>query len=422
MRTSRLALACSWILVCSMACILLPVAQAEDSAGWPQFLGPNRNGISSETGLLDKYPADGPKVVWRFESGDGMSGIALDGKRAVTMIQKDGKQSVVALNPKTGDLLWSTEVASAYRNSMGDGPRATPTLTPDRVLSLTGEGILTAQDIESGKILWQHNLPKVLSGSPAEYGMASSPLVVGDTVIVDAGAPGAAVVGYRIKSGLLAWKAGSDAAGYSSPALLNVGGKQQVVAFTGGAAWGIDPQSGTQLWKYPFQTNFECNVATPIAVDGHVFLSSGENHGSVMLKLTPQGDKYDVSEVWSSFGPRSVMRNEWQTSILHDGYLYGMDNVGGAGPITHLKCINAATGKPAWEELRYGKGNLIFAEGKLYLVTMKGELIIARATPDKYDELSRVKAFESTRQAPALLDGKLYVRDVQEVICFDIAK
>ena len=211
-------------------------------------------------------------------------------------------------------------------------------------------------------------------------------------------------------------------AGYSSPALLNVGGRSQVVAFTGSSALGVDPEKGSVLWQYPFKTNFSCNIATPLEIKGQVFLSAGENHGSVLLALKPQGDKFTLSEVWDSFGPKSVLRNEWQTSMLLNGHLYGMDNVGGAGPITHLTCIDAATGERKWQEARFGKGNLIAADGKLFITTMNGELVVARATPERYDELGRATVLDSTRQAPALSNGRLFLRDDKDIVCLDVRK
>jgi outer membrane protein assembly factor BamB len=176
------------------------------------------------------------------------------------------------------------------------------------------------------------------------------------------------------------------------------------------------------LWQYPYETNYECNIAIPLSIQGQVFISSGENHGSVLLSLKPKGDGFDVKEIWSSQGTKSVLRNEWQTSILLDGFLYGMDNVGGAGPITHLTCINAATGKPAWQKSRFGKGNLIEADGKLWITTMAGELVLVRATPKGYEELGRKELIGTTRQAPALAGGLLYLRDGKEIVCLDVRK
>ena len=286
-----------------------------------------------------------------------MSGLAIAHGRLVTMAQRDGKQITIALDARTGKPLWQSAVAPEFRNSKGNGPRAAPAVAGQTVFVFTGEGVLAALNLEDGKVSWSHNVVEDLGGEPAEYGMACSPLVAGDRVVVTAGAPGAAVVAYEAKSGKLAWKAGNAPAGYSSPALLEVGGAKQIVAFTGDSLLGLAPDSGAVLWRYPYVTDFDCNIATPLAIRGQVFISSGENHGSVLLRLKPRGVKFDVEEVWASQGPGSVLRNEWQTSILLNGYLYGMDNVGGAGPITHLTCIKADTGERSLAEraLRQGQ-------------------------------------------------------------------
>jgi outer membrane protein assembly factor BamB len=209
-------------------------------------------------------------------------------------------------------------------------------------------------------------------------------------------------------------------AGYSSPVALKVGDREQIAVLHGMGAFGLDPQKGDELWSYPYLTDFNCNIATPLAVDGGIFLSAGENHGSVLLALKPHGSKFDVAEVWTSQGPKSVLRNEWQTSILLDGFLYGFDNVGGAGPISHLTCINARTGERQWQQLRFGKGNLIAADGKLFISTIQGELVVAKANPRKYEELGRKTVIGKTRQAPALAGGLLYLRDDREIVCLDV--
>ena len=405
---------------------------AQEAADWPQFLGPQRNGISAEKGLIDKLPEGGPKVLWRAKGGIGMAGVAVAGGRAMTLVQRDGQQWLIALDAATGKPLWQSPLGSEYTNQQGDGPRATPTIAGDRVFAFTGEGILAALSATDGKPLWSHNVLANLKGKPADYGMASSPLVVGDHVIVIAGAPRATLAAYDVKTGKLAWTAGEDPAGYSSPAVLTVGGKQQVVAFTGSSAIGVDPAQGTLLWRYPYQTDFDCNIAVPLAVDGKLFLSSGENHGCVLLSLakeamakealSKEGAKLAPQEVWQSQGSQSVMRNEWQTSILLDGHLYGFDNVGSAGPVTHLTCVNAATGKRVWQKPRFGKGNLIAADGKLWISTMNGELVIVRATPQAYEELGRAEVIGSTRQAPSLAGGRIYLRDDAEIVCLDVRK
>lgn len=395
---------------------------AAAAAEWPQFLGLQRNGLSTETGLLDSWPAAGPREVWRAKGGVGMSGLAISRGRLVTMVQREQEQWVIALDAQTGKPRWQTDIAPEYRNPMGNGPRATPAIVGDRVFVFTGEGLLAALRFDDGKVIWSHNVVDELKGDVAEYGMACSPLVIEGQVIVTAGARRSTVAGYDAKAGSLIWTAGDDVAGYSSPALLDVGGRNQIVVFSGGSALGLTTGSGSVLWRYPYKTNFDCNIATPLAVNGNVFISSGENHGSVLLSLKPSGDKSEVGEVWSSQGPQSVLRSEWQTPILIDGHLYGMDNVGGAGPVTHLTCVNAATGERVWQQLRFGKGNLIAAEGKLFISTMKGELVVVWASPKGYDEIGRAVVIGTTRQAPALAGGLLYLRDNKEIVCLDVRK
>ena len=401
----------------SFTLLLLALAvSTATAADWPQFLGPDRSGISQETGLMKGWPNDGPKEMWRVKGGVGMSGIAISGGKAMTLVQKDGKQWLLALDAKTGKKLWETPLAPEYENQMGNGPRGTPAIAGDQVFVYTGEGMLIAASVKDGKMLWQHHPVKDFGGAPADYGMSCSPLVVGSQVIVTPGAAGAAVVAYDTKSGKLAWKAGDDPAGYSSPALLKVGGKEQIVVFTGASAIGLAPGSGDLLWRYPYETEFNCNIATPLAVDGRVFISCGENHGCVLLDVSGK----EPAVVWESQGSKSIFKNEWQTAIQLDGHLFGFDNVGSAGPVTHFACIEAATGKPTWQKARFGKGNLIAADGKLFLSTMKGELVVLAASPKGYEELGRATILGTTRQAPALSNGLLYLRDDKEIVCLDV--
>jgi outer membrane protein assembly factor BamB len=399
--------------------VLLLIASPTLAGDWPQFLGPQRNGTSDETGLIDAFPETGPEIVWSVDGGVGMSGIAVVDGTACTLIQRDGEQIVVALDAANGDTKWETPVAPLYENSMGDGPRATPTIAGGRAFVFTGEGILAALDMQSGDLLWSHDAPGDFGGQPADYGMACSPLIVDDLVVVTVGAPQATLAAYHQESGDLAWTYVADsAAGYSSPSLLKVSDVEQVVVFAGSSACGVSA-AGDELWSYPFVTDYDCNIATPLLVDGRVFISSGENHGSALLAV-PGTAGGDVQEAWTSFGVDSVLRNEWQTSILIDGHLYGFDNIGSAGPVTNLACVNAATGEQVWLERRFGKGNLIAADGKLWMTNMDGELIIARVTPEGYEELSRSLAMGSTRQAPALSDGRLFVRDDAVIMCIDV--
>ena len=414
-----------------LATMLLPAAgsqfssaaEPDSKSGWPQFLGPSRNGISSEAGLISRWPAGGLKEVWRVPGGIGMSGVVVQNGRAVTMVQRDGRQRLVVLDSRTGAEKAAIDLAPAFENAMGPGPRSTPSLHGDLALACTGEGTLFAVDLPSAKILWQRKVIADLGGQSPDYGVACSPLVHGEHVIVVPGAPDGAVAAFHARTGKPIWvgqaEGHADTAGYSSPALLEIDGQPQIVAFCGTAALGIDPEKGKVLWRFPYVTDFDCNIATPVAVGGKVFLSAGENHGSVLLSVTHKQADFVATPIWESHGSGSVMRNEWQTSVLHDGHLYGFDNVGGAGPISHLACIEAATGQRKWQQLRFGKGNLTLADGKLFMTTLKGELVVVRANPDKFEELGRMPILESTRQAPAIADGRLYVRDNHEIVCLD---
>ncbi len=417
-QTPALLAALLWRLL-TAGCLLTCSARAAD---WPQFLGPDRNGTSSETGLIDSLDDPSLEVLWRVPGGVGMSAVAIADGYAITMWNSTEQQLLVALDAKTGQTRWSTPVAPLYKNSMGDGPRATPTIAAGMVYAYTGEGVLVAADLKSGKIIWQSNVAQLNRAKPSEYGMSASPLVIDGRVIVHVGGEDAAVNAYDTKKGTQIWSAGGGAAGYSSPTLLEIDGVKQVVCFVGSGVLGLDPTDGRVLWTYPFKTPYDCNTATPITIDGGVFISAGENHGCVLLDVTKQGNEIQVSERWASVNAKSVMRNEWQTSVVVGDYLYGFDNVGSAGPISHLSCIKAKTGEPVWQETRFGKGNLTLADGKLWITTMKGELVLAPASAEGYRELGRVKLFGKTRQSLSIANGRGYIRDDKEVLCIKLVE
>lgn len=416
---------CFRCLLTASVCLTVPVVDAPvrlAAADWPQFLGPARNGISEETGLLETWPAGGPEILWRAEGGVGMSAVVVSGNLACTLVQKDGQQFLLTLDARTGDRKWQTPVAAAFRNQMGHGPRATPAIVDGAAFVFTGDGTLARIELQTGEPAWKVPVFERFPGRVADYGMACSPLVWNDLVVVTVGAPSATIAAFDVETGKTRWTAGGrESAGYSSPAVLHVGGQEQLVAFTGTSVHGVSA-SGRQLWSYPYVTDYDCNIATPLLVDGGVFVSAGENHGSTLIGLMPAGDRFRPTVVWQSTGTGSILRNEWQTSICLDGYLYGFDNVGSAGPVTHLTCVKADTGTPVWREARFGKGNLIAADGKLLISTMKGELVMVRADPEAYRELGRATVIDMTRQAPSLADGRLYLRDDSEIVCLNIRR
>jgi len=405
----------------SAAALLVAIAPSLAPADdWPGFLGPRRDGISAETGLIDTIPAAGPKPIWRVPGGVGMSAVAVADGLAITAWNDAGQQWLVALDAATGKAAWKTPLAPVYENAMGNGPRATPTIAGDRVFAFSGEGILSAVSRTDGKILWQVDAVGNAGAEPSDYGMASSPLVVAEQVIVHVGGADGAIAAYAVADGKPAWKASSGSAGYSSPTLLDVAGTEQIVSVTGTEVVGLLPGTGRELWHFPFETDFGCNTATPIAVDGGIFVSAGENHGSVLVDLELDGDRLVPRPRWQSLGPKSLLRNEWQTSIVVGDHLYGFDNVGAAGPVTHLVCLEAKTGREVWRQPRFGKGNMVLADGKLWITTFEGELVLARATPTGYDELGRAELLGRTRQTLTLAGGRGYLRDDREVVCIGL--
>ena len=409
-----------WLSSAFVVVVAAVEARAED---WTQFLGTHRNGVSSEKSLISEWPAGGPSIAWRTPLGVSMSSVVVSGGQAFTLFQDESDLYVVALNAADGKELWRTKFAAAYENAMGNGPRATPTVADGKLFVFTGEGILAAFNLKDGKELWKVNVPSTLKGEASEYGMSCSPLVVRNMVIVHTGSSDAAVAAFDTKTGKTLWKSATGKAGYSSPVLMSIVGKEQVVTLTADGAFGLEAADGQVLWKFPFPTEYDCNTACPVQLgESEVLISAGENHGAAVLQIAKTGESFSAEEVWSSYGKDSQLRAEWQTPVIHDGYLYGLDNSGSAGPITNLVCIRLKDHETVWQKARFGKSNLILADGKLFLTTMNGEVVIVEASPKEFNELGRATIMETTRQAPTLSNGYLFVRDDKEVICIDVRK
>jgi outer membrane protein assembly factor BamB len=408
-------------LLCSSLCAIVFTTAELHAEDWTQFLGTQRNGVSSEKNLISEWPADGPKIKWRTPLGVSMSSVIVNNGQAFTLFQDESDLYTVALDAATGEEIWRTKFAPAYENAMGNGPRATPTVADGKLFVFTGEGILAAFNVKDGKELWKVNVPSSLKGEASEYGMSCSPLVVGNMVVVHTGNADAAVAAFDAKSGKNLWKSATGKAGYSSPVLMTLAGKEQIVTLTADAAFGVEATDGKVLWKFPFPTEYDCNTACPVQLgESEVLISAGENHGSAVLQISGKEPKFSAEEVWSSYGKDSQLRAEWQTPVIHDGHLYGLDNSGSAGPITNLVCIRLKDHETVWQKARFGKSNLILADGKLFLTTMNGEVVIVEASPKEFKELGRATIMETTRQAPTLSNGFLFVRDDKDVLCVDV--
>lgn len=379
------------------------------AADWPQWRGPNRDGISSETGLLASWPSGGPPAVWQANGlGEGYSSLAIAGGRIFTQGQRGRQEFVLAYDVKTGKKIWETAVSRDFRNDRGDGPRGTPTLDGDRLYVMTGDGVVASLENATGKIVWSQNVAQKYGGEIPNWGFSESPLIDGARLIVMPGGRGASIVSLNKTDGSLQWKAGSDRAGYSSAIVANVGGVRQVIALSASAAIGVEESNGELLWRYARVSNNTANIATPIYHDGEAFLSSAYGTGCALLKLGPR----TMSEVYFS----GDMKNHYSTSVLVGDYLYGYND-------SILTAMNFATGKVAWRNRSVGKGSVIYADKRLYLLGEDGVAGIAEATPDSYKEISRFSIAKGGLPAwspPVIADGKLYLRDQDHLFCYDI--
>lgn len=388
-------------------------------ADWPNWLGPNRNGASPETGLLTTWPKSGPKVVWKVPGGEGYSSVAIAAGRAVTQVQHDGSEFVLALDAVKGTKLWETKVTGAYKNSYGNGPRGTPTIDGKHVYVHSPDGPLTCLKAENGEIVWQIDLLKDFTGKKISWGMAASPLVDGDLVYALPGGKGAAVAAFNKNTGKLAWKGGGDdQAGYSTPQLVTVGGQKQIVFFNAAGVFATTPDDGKELWRVEWRTGYDCNICTPLLIGkDQLFVTSGEDVGCAMFKLSAAGPEV----AWESKGKKSVMENYWANSVYHDGYLYGITGHFDVKKM-HLNCVDAKSGKLMWTVKNYGKCALTLADGHLFITHFSGEVVLAACNPKKYEEKARAKVLNERRPTNATIaNQRMYVRDHDNIYCLDIA-
>ena len=382
-------------------------------ADWPQWLGPNRTGISSETGVLTTWAADGPTVVWQKELGEGFSGISVADGRVYTMFSAGEDEFVICLNEETGREIWRFRTgAKFYERQGGNGPRSQPTVDGERVFVLSAEGWLYALNAKDGKKLWLVDLYDGMGSRVPKFGFSTSPLVENDLLLLEVGTRQGTFIALDKTNGAVKWASQRDIVSYSSPIAVDIAGIRQVVFVSGEAAVGLSPTDGSLYWRFPWQTSYDLNVATPIFVPpDHIFISSGYDHGAALLQIAQQGEGLSVKKVWESRG----MKNHFGTSLLIGDYIYGFDNA-------ILKCIEAKTGKEQWKRRGYGKGSLIYADGQLIILSDKGKLALADASPTGFREKASTQVLSGKCWTPpALANGKIFVRDMYKIVCMDVS-
>lgn len=399
------------LAVCAVgAASARPSGQGSD---WPQWRGPNRDGKSFETGLLQSWPAGGPPLEWTASgAGIGFSSMSTSGNRLFTMGARGSTEYVMAFDRATGKKLWETPNGARYDNDRGSGPRGTPTVSGGRLYALGASGDLTCLDPATGKKLWSVNVLRTFGGQNPRWGLSESPLVVNGMVLVNAGGPGASIVAFDAKTGKVVWKSGSDPAAYSSAVLQKVGGIEQAVFFTATGARGVDVRTGRELWQYTQVANRVANIATPVVSGPHVFVSSDYGTGAALLRMEPANGGITAREVYFT----REMRNHHSSSVLVGDYLYGFSSA-------ILTAMRLSDGQVAWRDRSVGKGSVIYADNRLYLLSENGVVGLADASPDGYVERGRFTIETgqlSTWAHPIIAGGRLYLRDQDTIYAYDI--
>ena len=400
------------VLLLALVALLCVAGQvmAQANANWPQWRGPNRDGISNETGLLKQWPADGPPLAWKAKgAGNGYSSLVISNGKLYTLGLRGDREVIVAFDVATGKEAWATPHGGAFRNDQGDGPRGTPTVDGDRVYALGGNGDLTALDARTGKVVWTKNVLKEFGASNIIWGISESPLVLGNKILVNAGGSDASIVALNKSDGSVIWKSQSDKAGYSSAIPLSLNGLTQVVFFTSRRAVGLDANDGRLLWEYRKPANGTANAATPIARGNRVFISSDYGTGGGVVEIKPDNT---AQEVWFS----NQMRNHHSSSVLIGDYLYGFSG-------SFLTAMKFDTGEMAWRDRSVGKGSLVYADGHLYCFSENGVVGLVEASPAGYKEKGRFRIQQDSQPTwshPVIAGGRLYLRDQDTIYAFDV--
>jgi outer membrane protein assembly factor BamB len=385
---------------------LVGSARADD---WPQWRGPERTGISKETGWQATWPAEGPKRLWQAPVGVGYSSMAVSRGRVYTMGNVADVDRVSCFDAESGQLLWKHEYDCLAKDPNGyHGTRCTPTVDGDRVYTLSRQGHFFCLDAENGKVLWSKECKRDFGGAVPTWGFAGSPLIEKDWVLTEAGGPdNASVVALEKASGQMVWKNGKDPAGYASLVAFDHEGERCLAQFSADHIIGRRMKDGSELWRLPWKTSYGVNAATPIILDDQMFLSSGYSYGCALLKITSSG----ATEIWRN----KNMRNHVNSCVLVDGFLYGFDE-------NDLKCLDWKTGSVKWSAKNYGKGSLSYADGKLILFGQTGKLGVAQATPAGFKELSSFQALtgKDTWASPVLANGRIYARSLDTLAAFDV--
>jgi outer membrane protein assembly factor BamB len=389
--------------------------QSTPGADWPQWRGPDRSGLSTESGLMKQWPPPGPPLVWSTSNlGAGYGSISVSGERIFVQGMKGKDSAVSSLNRADGKLVWSKVLGPAVSNEQGPGPRGTPTIDADRVYVLTENGDLACLRVQDGPMLWQRNILRDFGARNISWLISESPLIDGNNVIVTPGGRNAGMVALDKMTGKTIWvsKELSDEAGYASVIVGDVQGVRTLMTLTAEAGVGVRALDGKLMWRYEPVANGTANVATPIFSDNKVFYTSDYGTGGALLGLMAQSGQVKAQQIYAT----RELQNHHGGVVLVNGNLYGFNN-------SILTSLEFATGKVMWRDRSVGKGSLTYADGNLYILGEDNVVGLAEATPTGYRERGRFRIADQGLPSwahPVVSGGRLYIRNQGTLTAYDI--
>lgn len=425
-----------------IAATVVASTRADD---WPQWMGPNRDNVWREKGILETFPKDGPKVLWRAKVANGFSGPAVaDGLAFVTDFVSDtdlqednfkrkkfvGKERVQCFDAKTGAFKWKHEYPCTYHVSYPNGPRCTPNYDAGKVYTLGAEGDLFCFDARTGKIEWSVDFKKAYGVKSPLWGFAAHPLIDGNRLICLVGGVGSVAVAFDKRTGKELWKAlSADEPGYSPPTIVEAAGKRQLLIWHPESINSLDPETGKLYWSIPQETANGTSIMAPRVLDGQLFIGAWQRKGG-LFKL--DADKPGAKQVWKGNRDSSVYPVN-NTPFLEAGHIYGVCTDG------ELRCVDMKTGERKWvsykpvagEETQSGTAHLIKHDDRFFIVAETGHLIIAKLSPKGYEEISRWQMQAPTAKAygrerywshPAFAQQCVFARNDKELVCVSLAK
>ncbi|MEO8494007.1 MAG: PQQ-binding-like beta-propeller repeat protein [Planctomycetota bacterium] len=381
--------------------------EAED---WARWRGPSRNGISAETELRVAWPASGPPILWKANVGTGFSSVVVSSGRAFTIGNRENTDTIYCFDAGNGEVVWQHSYEAALNDNLFEGgPTSTPTVDEDVVFTLSQAGKLFCFDAKTGEVRWSKNIADEAGARVPGWGFGGSPVVHDNTLLLAVGESGTAV---DKRTGALLWSSEDKDAGYATPLPFRHNNRWLALIASGKFFHAVDIATGEERWRYRWLTQFGCNAADPIIDADKVFISSGYNRGSALLKLT----ETEPEEVWKS----KEYQNQFSSSVLIDGYLYGID--GDTTGERLLKCVELATGKIRWSQEGFGSGTLIAAGSRLIVLSEAGELVLADASPTAFKQLAKASVLQGKCwTTPTLANGRVYCRNADgDVVCVDL--